>query len=186
MRIISGNLKGKSINFVKNSKTRPLKDSVRENIFNILAHSNSFNISFEEASVIDLYSGVGSFGIECLSRGAQKVTFVEYDSIATKILKNNLAKLSILEKAYVHNGTVEQILEQSLTERFDIFFFDPPFLDKNFSRNLDFIKKKKIYKKEHIVIIHREKKSDDDLISKIQIIKTKVYGRSKIIFGVFS
>jgi len=176
MRIISGNLKGKSINFVKNSKTRPLKDSVRENIFNILAHSNSFNISFEEANVIDLYSGVGSFGIECLSRGAQKVTFVEYDSIAVKILKDNLVKLSI----------VEQILEQSLTERFDIFFFDPPFLDKDFSRNLDFIKKKKIYKKKHIVIVHREKKSDDDLISKIKIIKTKVYGRSKVIFGVFS
>ena len=92
MRIISGNLKGKSISFVKNSKTRPLKDSVRENIFNILAHSNSFNISFEEANVIDLYSGVGSFGIECLSRGAQKVTFVEHDSIAVKILKDNLAK----------------------------------------------------------------------------------------------
>ena len=79
MRIISGYLKGKSINFVKNLKTRPLKDSVRENIFNILKHSNLINVQIENAEILDLYSGVGSFGIECLSRGVKKVTFVEYD-----------------------------------------------------------------------------------------------------------
>ena len=75
-------LKGNSINFLKNSKTRPLKDSVKENIFNILSHSNTINVNLEKANILDLYSGVGSFGIECLSRGAQKVTFVENDDTA--------------------------------------------------------------------------------------------------------
>ena len=63
MRIISGDLKGKLINFVKNSKTRPLKDSVKENIFNILSHLNTINVNLEKANILDLYSGVGSFGI---------------------------------------------------------------------------------------------------------------------------
>ena len=90
MRIISGSLKGKTFNFLKNKKTRPLKDSVKENIFNILTHSNLIKTKIESSSILDLYSGIGSFGIECISRGAQKVTFVEQDEITSNILKENL------------------------------------------------------------------------------------------------
>ena len=76
MRIISGKLKGKTILFTKSNITRPLKDSVKENIFNILLHSNLIKVDIINSNILDLYSGVGSFGIECLSRGAQNVTFV--------------------------------------------------------------------------------------------------------------
>ena len=79
MRVISGKLKGRVINFIRNSRTRPLKDSVKENIFNILNHSNLFNVKMKNSKVLDLYSGIGSFGIECISRGANNVTFVEND-----------------------------------------------------------------------------------------------------------
>ena len=95
MRIISGKLKGKSINFVKNLNTRPLKDSVKENIFNIIKHSNLIDIRLEKSKILDLYSGIGSFGIECISRGAREVSFVEQDRNAAKILEDNLIKLSI-------------------------------------------------------------------------------------------
>ena len=65
MRIISGYLKGKkSIKYLKNSKTRPLKDIVKENLFNIINHSKYFKIQINEAKILDLYSGIGSFGIE--------------------------------------------------------------------------------------------------------------------------
>ena len=77
MRIISGIFKGKTINFLKSSTTRPLKDSVKENIFNIIAHSNEFNINIKKSNILDLYSGIGSFGLECLSRGANETFFVE-------------------------------------------------------------------------------------------------------------
>ena len=79
MRIISGFLKGRLISFLKNSNTRPLKDNVRESIFNILKHSNLIKIRIEDSNVLDLYSGIGSFGIECISRGAKKVTFIDQD-----------------------------------------------------------------------------------------------------------
>ena len=68
MRIISGDLKGKTIAFLKSSVTRPLKDSVKENIFNILKHSNLLTINLKNSNILDLYSGVGSFGLECISR----------------------------------------------------------------------------------------------------------------------
>ena len=97
MRIISGFLKGKKIDFVKNSTTRPLKDSVKENIFNILKHSNDIRAKVEKSYILDLYSGIGSFGIECISRGAKNVTFVEKDTTATNILKKNLIHLSIFK-----------------------------------------------------------------------------------------
>ena len=77
MRIISGSLKGKPINFVRNSTTRPLKDSVKENIFNILKHSNQIKIDIEQSNILDLYCGVGSFGLECISREQKKLLLLK-------------------------------------------------------------------------------------------------------------
>ena len=185
MRIISGSLKGKSINFLKNSTTRPLKDAVRENIFNVLKHSNLINGIVENANILDLYSGIGSFGLECISRGAKKVTFVEHDKDAANILNKNLIKLNVLNKASIINNKVDKILKKN-TEKFDIFFFDPPFADKEFERALNLIKTGKIYNIKHVVIIHRENKAQDNLGAFIDIIISKQYGRSKIIFGVFN
>ena len=185
MRIISGKLKGKSISFIRSAMTRPLKDSVKENIFNIIAHSNLLNINLNKSNILDLYSGVGSFGLECLSRGADKVVFIEKDKIAVTTLNINLKTLSIKEKAKVVNEKIVDFLNRKQFEKFDIFFFDPPFADNNFIEELKLIKKKKIYKNNHIVIIHREHKSSDNLKKIIDPIIIKKYGRSKIIFGKF-
>ena len=95
MRIISGFLKGKKMNYLKSSTTRPLRDFVKENTFNVIKHSNLINISLEDTNVLDFYSGVGSFGIECISRGAKKVTFVESDKKALTILQDNIKQLKI-------------------------------------------------------------------------------------------
>ena len=87
MRIISGFLKGKKLLEPKDLKTRPLKDLTKESIFNILKHSNKFEINLDGANILDLFSGVGSFGIECLSRGAKNVVFVENYKEVLPILK---------------------------------------------------------------------------------------------------
>ena len=74
MRIISGIFKGKKILIPKDNKTRPLKDLTKESIFNIINHSSKFKINLNNSKVLDLFSGVGSFGIECLSRGAKETS----------------------------------------------------------------------------------------------------------------
>lgn len=122
MRIISGYLKGKKINFLKNINTRPLKDAVKENIFNILTHSNCFNIKIEKSCVLDLYSGIGSFGIECISRGASKVTFIEKNIISYEVLQKNLSYLSITSKTTALNDKIENVLDKEINEKFNIFF----------------------------------------------------------------
>ena len=90
MRIISGSFKGKKILEPKDKKTRPLKDLTKESIFNIIIHSNKFKINFANSYILDLFSGVGSFGIECLSRGVKKVIFIENYQGVIPLLKKNL------------------------------------------------------------------------------------------------
>ena len=87
MRIIGGNLKGKKLLIPLDKSTRPLKDMVRESIFNIFDHSSKSPKNISNAKVLDLFSGTGSFGIECLSRGAKDVIFFENYSNSLKILE---------------------------------------------------------------------------------------------------
>tara|TARA_B100001027_G_scaffold163531_1_gene115911 strand:- start:113 stop:673 length:561 start_codon:yes stop_codon:yes gene_type:complete len=186
MRIISGRYKGKNINFIKNSTTRPLKDSVKENIFNILIHSPEVKIKIENSNVLDLYSGVGSFGLECISRGARKITFVENNKNALIILKNNLLKLSNKKNFELINLSIENYLDKNLNNKYEIFFLDPPFSDKIFLKNLETIKKNKLYSNNHIVIIHRGKGSNENFEDLLTVFKTRLYGKSKVIFGHFT
>ena len=183
MRIIAGIFKGRKILQPVDTSTRPLKDMVRESIFNILEHSRLTDNKLKNLNVLDLYSGVGSFGLECLSRGAKMVTFVEINFEALKILKENLLKLSIHKHAEIIKNRIENI--KKWKKKYNIFFLDPPFKDLRFIDNLKELKNQKIYKKNHLIIIHREKNSKDDFEGILKILNEKVYGRSKITFALF-
>jgi len=186
MRIVGGFLKGKKIDFLKSVTTRPLRDFVKENIFNIIKHSNLNIIKLENANVLDLYSGVGSFGIECISRGAKKSTFVENDTKALIVLKKNLSTLKIENQSEVFNEKTSFFFNRlNNKDKFEIIFFDPPFAEDFIIEELKIIKESKIYKKKHLIIIHREEKSDNNFDLLINILITKSYGRSKIIFATF-
>jgi len=186
MRIINGFLKGKKIDFLKSNTTRPLRDFVKESMFNVLVHSNLINTYLENANVLDLYSGVGSFGIECISRGAKRSAFVENNSEALAVLKKNIDHLKIEKQINIFETKIITFLSRlNKKDKFDIIFLDPPFSQNYFIEELKIIKKANIYTKNHIIIIHREKKSKDDLSQIMEVITIKKYGRSKIIFGIF-
>ena len=93
MRIISGSFKGKKFLEPKDKQTRPLKDLTKESIFNVITHSNKFKIDFNNSTILDLFSGVGSFGLECLSRGVKEVFFIENYIGVLPILEKNLSSL---------------------------------------------------------------------------------------------
>ena len=76
MRIIAGKLRGSTLYLSKNKNTRPLKDLVRESVFNLLTHSNKIAFQLEKSNILDLYAGTGSFGLECLSREVNYVCFI--------------------------------------------------------------------------------------------------------------
>ena len=96
MRIISGSNKGKKLIMPNDKTTRPLKDMAKESIFNILSHANYINFHLKDSKVLDLFSGIGSFGLECLSRGVLKVTFIENYKKVLPILKKNLDNFKLV------------------------------------------------------------------------------------------
>ena len=183
MRIISGSFKGKKISEPKDIKTRPLKDLTKESIFNIIKHSNKLKINLLNSNVLDLFSGVGSFGIECLSRDAKKVVFVENYSGVLPILKKNLKNLQSIENyLIIEKDIYNSDIFLKLEDKFDIIFLDPPYKNKNLDKVLIDIDEQKILKKNGIIIVHRHKNEPDSLPKNFEIIDEKKYGISKIIF----
>jgi len=183
MRIISGSFKGKKISDPKDIKTRPLKDLTKESIFNIIKHSNKLKVNLSNSNVLDLFSGVGSFGIECLSRDAKKVVFVENYSGVLPILKKNLKNLQSIENyMIIEKDIYNSDIFLKLEDKFDIIFLDPPYRNKNLDKVLIDIDEQKILKKNGIIIVHRHKNEQDSLSKNFEIIDEKKYGISKIIF----
>lgn len=187
MRIISGFYKGKKILEPKDIKTRPLKDLTKESIFNIIIHTKKFKINFEDAIILDLFSGVGSFGLECLSRGVKKVIFVENYSVVLPILKKNLSNLKsknnyeILEKNIYDESTF-----LNFKNKFDIIFLDPPYKDKNIINILKTIKDVNLLDEKGAIILHRHKNDKITLPEKYEIIEERKYGISRIFFLNYS
>tara|TARA_B100001175_G_C19382790_1_gene577412 strand:- start:165 stop:725 length:561 start_codon:yes stop_codon:yes gene_type:complete len=183
MRIISGVLKGKKILEPKDGKTRPLKDLTKESIFNIIHHSNKFKFNIQNSIILDLFAGVGSFGIECLSRGARKTIFIENYSSVLAILKKNLNKFNLIENSEIIEKDIYKINTLTeLSENVDIIFLDPPYKDKNIKTLLINIMNSKILNQNGIIILHRHKKEKDKFPADLKIIEEKKYGISKIIF----
>ncbi len=186
MRIISGSFKKKKLLEPKDSKTRPLKDLTKESIFNIINHSNKFNVKLKNSNVLDLFAGVGSFGIECLSRGAKNVTFVENYSLVLKILKNNLKNLKSIDNFnIIEKNIYDQNIFSNLKNQYDIIFLDPPYKDKEIYKVFKKIRDEKILNNKGIIILHRHKKEKKFLSEHFKIIEEKAYGISKIIFLSF-
>tara|TARA_B110001452_G_C15068255_1_gene372845 strand:- start:34 stop:597 length:564 start_codon:yes stop_codon:yes gene_type:complete len=184
MRIISGNFRGKKILQPKDNFTRPLKDLTKESIFNVILHSNKFNITIEKSNILDLFSGVGSFGLECLSRGAVSLTFIENYKKVLVVLKKNIFNLNYQAiTSIIESDIFEPLALKSLNKKYDIIFIDPPYKERRLSLLLLRIKELKLINENGIIIIHRHKKEINQFPHDFNVIDEKNYGISKIIFG---
>lgn len=121
MRIISGTAGGIPLEVPK-TVTRPTQDRVRQAVFSMISEL------VPGATVLDLFSGTGAFGLECLSRGAKSVLMVEENRNACEVIRRNLAKTR-LTGGSVRQGDVFRVLPQLRDEgrRFDLIFADPPY-----------------------------------------------------------
>merc|ERR1711991_523148 len=182
----SGNFKGKKIIEPKDVYTRPLKDLTKESIFNIINHSNKFKVKIEGSVILDLFSGVGSFGMECLSRNVGKVYFVENYKNVLPILKKNLSNLKLVKNfEIIEKDIYNEDIFKKFNQIFDIIFLDPPYKDKNIKKTLIKIKTSNILKNNGVLILHRHRKEKENFSDEIKIIEEKIYGISKIIFFTF-
>ena len=123
MRIISGELKGRLIKVPDSKLIRPTTDRVRETFFNLLNN----RISFEGVKVLDLYSGTGSLGLECLSRGAAWVDFVEKNYVIYKNLAGNIESLNLNDRSKIFKIEAVKFTSLSNHSKYDLILADPPF-----------------------------------------------------------
>ena len=184
MRIIGGTLKGKKIFEAFDKNTRPLKDLVKESILNILEYSKDTKINLNNSLVLDLFAGTGSFGLECVSRGAAKVYFIENYTQSLEILNKNIKKLKCEKKTTVFDKDVFSFFENKeiKNEKLDLIFLDPPYKEENIEIILENIIKLKLLKDSGLIVLHRHKKSKDNIDNKFNIKRSVKYGISKIIF----
>ncbi|MDC0353765.1 16S rRNA (guanine(966)-N(2))-methyltransferase RsmD [Candidatus Pelagibacter sp.] len=183
MRIISGLFKGKKILEPRDIRTRPLKDLTKESIFNIIKHSKKFEIDLKNSNILDLFSGVGSFGIECLSRGVKKVVFVENYSGVLSVLKKNLTNLKLIDNyEIIEKDIYNKNLFTKLDSKFNVIFLDPPYKDRKLENILFNINNEEILNQNGIIIIHRHKNEQDIIPTNFEIVEEKKYGISKILF----
>ena len=187
MRIIAGKLKGATLHFPQSKIIRPLKDRARESIFNLLAHSNKMSFRFEKSNVLDLYAGTGSFGLECVSRQAKSVIFVEKSKDAKKILEKNIEKLKVKKNVIIFFEDVFKLIKNQniFKSKFDLIFCDPPFMNSNIEKLLYQIYNNNLLQNNGIVILHRKKNSREKFQNYFKIIDERIYGISKITFGKF-
>ena len=120
MRVISGAARGRALKPVPGEGTRPIMDRVKESLFNILG-GNIYGSSF-----LDLFAGTGSVGIEALSRGAERVVFVENARAALKTIEENLKLTRLEENAQIIRADVMDYLRQDQPESFEFIYIAPP------------------------------------------------------------
>jgi len=187
MRIISGRFKGKKLSRPTDLNTRPLRDMVKESIFNLIQHSNKINFKIDNADVLDLFSGSGSFGLECVSRGCKNVVFIENYSKILDILKKNINSLKLEKNFKIIENDCFKILNKSifLNTKFDLIFIDPPYKEIKLDILINRIVECKVLKNNGLIIIHRHKKDDQKLTEKLKILDQRIYGISKIILGTY-
>ena len=185
MRIISGSNKGKKLILPKDKTTRPLKDIAKESVFNILVHAKYINFHLKDSKVLDLFSGIGSFGLECISRGSKFVFFLENYSPVLEILRINIANLKYENKSKVINIDAFKINKNTfkIDQKFQIIFCDPPYKEKKIELLIKKIIEMDILEKDGIIIIHRKKGDLDNYPKKFKLIDTKSYGLSTFVFG---
>jgi len=120
MRIIAGTHRGHTIHAPPGLGTRPTSDRVRESIFNIVG-------PLDGAQVLDLYAGSGAMGLEALSRGAARATFVERDGDAVRTIERNLDKLRLKATVVRQDALTALARDAGTGRKYDLVLLDPPY-----------------------------------------------------------
>lgn len=178
MRIIAGKFKSRQIEFIKTANIRPTKDSIRENIFNIID-----NDIIQGATVLDLFCGSGAYGFEALSRGASKVFFNDQLFQITNLVKTNALKLGCTKDIVVMNKTWEKAISSLENSQltFNLIFIDPPYY-KNYYDNV-LIKISSLINSNSLIIVEATKNTEFNIPDFYEIIKEKKY-QDQIIFFI--
>lgn len=180
MKISGGHLKGRSVASRKlfskkndEDELRPTSSKVREAVFNILQKE------ITGSDFLDLYSGTGAIGFEALSRGSERVVFVECNNIRARNIQDNISKIGLNNKAVVYREKTLDFLNKTFKsgEKYDIIFADPPYASDEIMSVMEFIAVHDIVRHEGCLIVeHSSKKDYPDAFGSLRFAKNYRYG----------
>lgn len=178
MRIIAGSAKGRRLTSPKSKDIRPVLDQVKESIFNILFDINGF-------SVLDIFAGTGSIGLEAISRGATNAVFVDNGKEAINIIKKNIEICRFEDRSRIIPLSAEKAVSilKKESSQFDIIFIDPPYLKNLVNKTICSAICAGLLKKDGLIITeHHPKEPVQNLPEGYGISDERKYGQTIVTF----
>ncbi|KAI4836291.1 N6-adenine-specific methylase [Plasmodium brasilianum] len=169
LSIHEGKFKNKKI-FSPDTYTRPMMSKVKESIFSILSHMSLFSCT--DINVIDIFSGSGNLGIECISRGIQNITFVDLSLNSCRTIYENLKLCNIhhLDNKIIRSDAIELLnnpFKFNIEEKFHLAFFTPPYEQIVYSKLIHSISESELFDNDCLIFIEYPKE--------IEMLPHKVY-----------
>lgn len=172
IRLIAGQYGGRSLDAPDTTRTHPMSERMRGALFNILG-----DLSGKE--VLDAFAGTGSLGLEALSRGAAKATFIERDRIAQKVIDNNIRTLRAADKAELIRTSVANWSETTGERHFDLIFADPPYHDMQLSTVSRLVK---YLKPKGLMILSHPGRESAPTVNGVVVVDNRSYGDAALAF----
>ena len=172
LRIISGIFKGRFIKVPDSKLIRPTTDRVRETLFNLL--NNKFDL--DGAKVLDIYAGSGSLGLECMSRGAGEIHFVEKNFQIYKNLQENINSLEVETKCRIFKMEALKFAQISDHDKYDLILADPPFFKDDIYKVVENLKQNDFLNNSGIIIIERSIQTKDKDSENLETEPFKIIG----------
>ena len=179
MRISGGIHRSRVLSTPRGAHTRPTSDRVREALFSMLASRGAL----ESAVVLDLYAGTGALGLEALSRGAERATFVESDRRALEALGQNIAALREGHRARVLPLPVSRALPRLAGESFTLVLCDPPYADVPSGAVNEALKAAlPVLAASALVVLEHATRDASPGLDGLRLVETRGYGDTSIAF----
>lgn len=177
MRIIAGKRRGHKLLSPATSETRPTLDRIKESMFSII---QGYII---DATVVDVFAGTGSLGLEAASRGAKEVFLVDKSPVTFPILKQNIEKLKFEDFCHPLNTDAYSALNylSDNNKVFDIIFIDPPYLKNMIPKALEIVKEKNMLNVDGIIVTKIDTSEEIcEGYKNIKLTNKRVYGNTTV------
>ena len=177
MRIISGIYKGKIIKGHNIEGTRPTMDRVKESLFSMI------QLKIKNSVCLDLFAGSGNLGIESLSRGIDRVIFVDRETIAINTIKQNVKDLKIEDQVEIYRNDAFKALKAIVKRglQFDLILLDPPYKGQRINEIIEFIHENELLAIDGIIMAECLKEDElHESIGDIHQVKREIYGITAI------
>ncbi len=183
MRIITGSAKGKRLATLEGEATRPTSERIKEAIF------SSIQFEVENRRVLDLFAGSGQMGLEALSRGAERATFIDSSREAMEIVKQNAKTTGFSDSChYLVSDWRNYIRKASGREQYDLVFVDPPYAMECCADAAEYLARAELIIPGALVVLESGEEeifAEDPRLSGYEVMKSTHYGKKTFVNILF-